>query len=175
MNEEMPVDHAPVDARAVAQDGIIALRDERFQDAHDALLAASAAAPAWADPWAYLSSVQLALGKPLDAQDSIERALELSPDGFASNQKAGELSIRLGQLGLAEDHFLAAVRAATHGSGDQRAAQKCLEHTRRMQSKSIQMSSGSPDTSRMRSWFRMPSRGRRPEQLATVAVEGGRD
>jgi len=165
----------PVDARAVAQDGIIALRQERFQDAQDALLAASAAAPDWADPWAYLSSVQLALGKPREAQVSIERALELSPAGFASNQKAGELSIRLGQLGLAEDHFLAAVRAAGHGSGDQRAAQKCLEHTRRMLSKSIQMSSGSPDTSRMRAWFRMQSRGRRTDQLATAAVEGGRD
>ena len=165
----------PVDARAVAQDGIIALRQERFQDAQDALLAASAAAPDWADPWAYLSSVQLALGKPREAQVSIERALELSPAGFASNQKAGELSIRLGQLGLAEDHFLAAVRAAGHGSGDQRAAQKCLEHTRRMLGKSIQMSSGSPDTSRMRAWFRMPSRGRRTDQLATAAVEGGRD
>lgn len=171
MNEE----GLPVDARAVARDGIIALRQERYQDAHDAFLAASAAASDWAEPWAYLSSAQLALGKPQEAQDSIERALELSPDGFASNQKAGELSLRLGQLGLAEDHFLAAVRAATHGSADQRAATKSLEYTRLMLRKSIQMSSRSPDPSRVRAWFRMPSRGRRREQLGTVAVEGGRD
>ena len=40
-----------------------------------------------------------------------------SPEGFASNQKAGELSIRLGQLDLAEEHFLAAVRAAAQWDG----------------------------------------------------------
>ena len=156
-----------MDARAVAQDGIIALRQERFQDAQDALLAASAAAPDWADPWAYLSSVQLALGKPVSVFPYGDH-----PE-YGHHIGGSDASGIVWKL--AEDHFLAAVRAAGHGSGDQRAAQKCLEHTRRMLSKSIQMSSGSPDTSRMRAWFRMPSRGRRTDQLATAAVEGGRD
>ncbi len=177
MNEEVPVDptHVPVDAVTAAREGLVAIRHERYPEALALLQAASTAAPDWAVPVAYASSVLVALGRPVDAQDSIERALELSPDGFASNQKAGELCIRLGQLELAEDHFLAAVRAAANGSDDQRAAQKSLEYTREHLRKSITLGSRLPDLGRFRAWFRMPSRGRRPERLVAATVEVSRD
>ena len=93
------------------------------------------------------SSVQLALGEPHEAQDSIERALELSPDGLrVEPEGGGAVPSAWVSSDLAEDRFLAAVRAAANGSGDQRAAQKSLEHTRRMQRKSIRLGSRLPDT-----------------------------
>jgi hypothetical protein len=79
----------------------------------------------------------LALGRPLDAQADIAKALELDPKSFAVNQKAGELSLRLGVLDTAADQFLAAVRAARPGSPDELAAASALALVRKRQRSSI--------------------------------------
>ena len=165
-------EEVPLEALTSMREGLVAVRHERFPDALALFQAATEAAPDWAEPYAYRSSVEVMLGRPHDALSSVERALELSPDGFASNQKAGELSIRLGQLDLAEERFLAAVRAAANGSADQRAAQKSLEYTRNQLKKSIRIGTSLPDLSRIGGWFRLPSRGRRTEQLVAVEVVG---
>ena len=117
--------------------GLLGLRREQWQDAITQLDLAVGLDPDLAVAHAYRSSALIATGRPVEAQAAIDRALELEPDGFAANLKAGELSIRLGQLPLAEERLLAAVRAAVPASADERAASETLMLVRKKMRGSI--------------------------------------
>jgi tetratricopeptide (TPR) repeat protein len=117
--------------------GLDALRREEWDIALSALSAAVAADPQLAVGHAYLSGALLALGRPLEAQDAVEVALRLDPDGFASLLKAGELAMRLGDLDRAEIDFLAALRAAAPGSPESIVARRWLVLTRERDRRSI--------------------------------------
>ncbi len=117
--------------------GVIQLRREEWQTAIAELDRAVALEPEFAVAHAYRSSALLAIGRPADAQAAVDRALELEPNGFAANMKSGELAIRFGQLPLAEQRLLAAVRAATPASADERAATEMLTMVRTKLRKSI--------------------------------------
>ena len=130
--------------------GLIALRREEWIDACSRLEAATAAAPDWATAHAYLSAAHMALARVDDATDSIDRALTLAPDGFATRMKAGELTFRLGDLVTAQTHFLAAVRAAVPASADEFAALAALAQTRKGIRKGIAHGSSLPGLPRWR-------------------------
>ncbi len=89
------------------------------------------------DALAYLSSVVWRLEDPVAAIDMADRALELGPARFAPNQKGAEISWRLGLLEKAESQFLAALRASEPGSGEAKAAERCLREVRKRQARGI--------------------------------------
>jgi tetratricopeptide (TPR) repeat protein len=130
--------------------GLIALRREEWTIACTRLEAAVAAAPEWAAAHAYLSGAYMAVGRADEAMDSVDRALALEPDGFAPRMKAGELTLRLGDLVTAQSHFLAAVRAAVPASADEFAAHAALVITRRGIRKGISHASSLPRLPRWR-------------------------
>jgi tetratricopeptide (TPR) repeat protein len=119
------------------RDALLLLRRELFPEALDALDAALVADPDSAELHAYRSATLLALGRPVDAQVAAGLALSLDPDGFAANQKGGELSLRMGDLDTAANQFLSAVRAARPGSADEKAAAVSLAAVRARQHASI--------------------------------------
>lgn len=129
--EAMAADRESERARALLRTGLVHLRREEFSDGLAAIDAAIDARPEMADAHAYRSSALMALSRPLEAQDEVEIALALDPNAFAPQQKAGEMSLRLGDMSAAADHFLAAVRAARPGSPDEAAAQAGLVLARR--------------------------------------------
>ena len=117
--------------------GLKAMLHERLDEAKECLEALTtpealeAREPLALDALAYLSSVRWSLGNATAAIDTAEHALELGPERFAANQKAGEMSLRLGNMELAETRFLTALRACEPGTGDAKAAEACLHETRR--------------------------------------------
>jgi tetratricopeptide (TPR) repeat protein len=113
----------------VAQ-ALLALRHEEFETGAALLRERVAAHPDDADAWAYLTGALLALGRPEEARDASDRALELDPDGFAPRLKAAELALRLGDVAGAERMALGAVRAAVPGSTAERAARSLLIEAR---------------------------------------------
>lgn len=139
----------PSPAAELLRQGLLALRREEFPRALEEFETALAVDPMAADVYAYRSGAMLALGRPLDAQADVARALELDSTSFAVNQKAGELSLRLGDLQSAADYFLAAVRAARPGSGDQHAATAALGMARLRQKTSISHHARLPGRARL--------------------------
>jgi tetratricopeptide (TPR) repeat protein len=127
----------PVTSSPPLRDALLLLRREHFPEALESLDAALARDPGNADIHAYRSAALLALGRPIDAQAEAELAMSLEPDGFAANQKGGELSFRMGLLDAAADQFLAAVRAARPGSADEVAAAFSLAQVRKRQRSAI--------------------------------------
>jgi tetratricopeptide (TPR) repeat protein len=117
--------------------GLIHLRREQLPEGLAALDAALAIDPDLADAHAYRSAALVALGRPEEAREASARALELRPDDFGPRMKAGELALRLGHLSLANEHFLAAVRAAVPGSPDEAAAKAALIFARKREGQSI--------------------------------------
>lgn len=111
-----------------ARDQLSSLATDDALDARDSIAI---------DALAYLSSVVWTLNDPVRAIDMIDCALELGPDRFAPNQKGGEISWRLGLLEKAESQFLAALRASEPGSGDSKAAERCLREVRKRQAQGI--------------------------------------
>ena len=124
-----PSDDAETPAQQMRR-GLVELRHEHWADAHATLAALVRREPEWADAHAYLSGAQIAIGQYNEAIDSVARALELDPDGFGPNLKAGELGLRLGHQQAAETHLLAAVRASLPASADESAAKALLTLTR---------------------------------------------
>lgn len=118
--------------------GLDALRREEFGEAVERLEAAELLGSAEGNVPAYLSSAYLATGQPLEAQAAVERALALDPDGFAPQLKAGELSLRLGNLSNAEREFLGALRVADPGTPEMAAARRWLAITRERQRHSVE-------------------------------------
>jgi tetratricopeptide (TPR) repeat protein len=102
------------------------LAREEYVEGRDALLALVAARPDDATAWAYLSGAHLALAQADAAQVASARALELDPGGFAPLLKAGELSLRLGDLHAAEARFVAALRSVEPASSEAAAARRAL-------------------------------------------------
>ena len=149
-------------AAEMLRQGLLALRREEFTKALEDFETALALDPNSADVYAYRSGAMLALGRPLDAQADVARALELDPGSFAVNQKAGELSLRLGDLQSAADYFLTAVRTARPGSGDQHAATAALGVARLRQKTSISHNARLPSKARLAAGLT----GRSPRWLA---------
>jgi tetratricopeptide (TPR) repeat protein len=131
--------------RAALAAGLNALRREEFADAIAHLEAAEREASADPAAPAYLSGAFLALGRPDEAAAAVERALALEPDGFAPRLKAGELALRLGDLGRAEADFLAAVRSAAPGSPELAVARQWLAISRQRLRRSISRGALLPD------------------------------
>jgi tetratricopeptide (TPR) repeat protein len=102
------------------------LAREEWSEGRDGLLALVASEPDNADAWAYLAGAHLALADVDGAQAASARALDLAPDSFAPQMKAGELSFRLGDLHTAEDRFLAAMRTVEPGTPEAAAAKHAL-------------------------------------------------
>lgn len=144
------MEHAAETTSEALARGLIFLRHERWEEANLALEAVCAAEPGWADAWAYLSGARLALGQPEAAITASERALELDRTGFAPQMKAGELRARLGDVGAAEKHFLAAVRAARPASADEVAAKRVLSMARTQLRRGIGHSAELPSMARWR-------------------------
>jgi hypothetical protein len=123
--------------------GLRAMTHERVEDAQSLLRAVAteealtAGDPIAIDALAYLSSVVWKLGDPVTAIDLSDRALELGPDRFATNQKAGEMAVRLGLLDKAESRFLAALRASEPGTPEAKVAEKCLLEARKRTARGI--------------------------------------
>jgi tetratricopeptide (TPR) repeat protein len=130
--------------------------------------AIGAAEPLAVDALAYLSSVRWSLGDIEGARDASDRALELGPERFAPNQKAGEMALRLGDLERAADLFLAAVRASEPGTADSKAAEISLREARRRVSHSIRHEAKAP---RMSGWLARMVAGRRHDREATRPAE----
>jgi Flp pilus assembly protein TadD len=136
---EASMDNEPIEdqsAHAFSR-GLTALRHEEFEAAIRLLEEATRLAPTDASAVAYLSSAYLAVGRPAEASAAVDRALLLDPDGFAPRLKAGELHLRLGDLGSAERQLLAAVRAANPGSPELVVARRWLAITRERLRQSI--------------------------------------
>jgi tetratricopeptide (TPR) repeat protein len=125
------------------RDGLRAMVHERLEDARDYLRAIATEEALGSgdliaiDSLAFLSSVTWSLGDPISAVGMAERALELAPERFATNQKAGEMSMRLGHLDKAEARFLAALRASEPGTSDARSAEACLREARKRTARGI--------------------------------------
>lgn len=136
--------------------GLKAMTYERLDEARDHLEALAtpelleALDPLAIDALAYLSSVRWSLGHAEDAIDAAERALELGPTRFAANQKAGEMSVRLGNLDSAETRFLTALRACEPGTADAKAAELSLREVRRRTAKGIRHEAKGP---RLTGWL----------------------
>ena len=130
--------------------GLVELRHEHWADAHATLAALVRREPDWADAHAYLSGAQIAVGQYDEAIDSVARALELDPEGFGPNLKAGELGLRLGHQESAETHLLAAVRASVPASNDESAAKALLTLTRKKRRAGIARSASLPSLGRWR-------------------------
>jgi tetratricopeptide (TPR) repeat protein len=111
--------------------GLRALAHERIDLAIEQLSLAVAGSPDDPAIHAFLASAMFAAARPDDATDAIARALELGPDDYWPNQKAGELRLRLGDPVAAADHFLVALRSAEPGTPDATAAQLALVRARR--------------------------------------------
>ena len=117
--------------------GLDALRHEDFDRAVERLERAEALGKAEGNVPAYLSGAYLAMGRPIDAQAAVDRALALDPDGFAPRLKAAELAFRLGDLSRAESEFVAALRATEPGSPEMAAARRWLVITRERRRRSV--------------------------------------
>jgi tetratricopeptide (TPR) repeat protein len=140
--------------------GLDALRHEEFEQAVERLESAEALGSAEGNVPAYLSSAYLATGHPLEAQAAVERALALDPNGFAPQLKAGELSLRLGNLSSAEREFVAALRAADPGTPEMTAARRWLAITRERRRRSVDRRALLP---RMPALLRLPRLRRQPQ------------
>jgi Tfp pilus assembly protein PilF len=109
------------------------------------------------DAHAYLGCTLLAVGEVASGMEETETALRLSPDGFASNLKAGELALRLGDPTSAEARFLKALRAVAPGTADAAATKALLAEARRRARASIPHEVSLPSR-RWPRWFRRAGR-----------------
>jgi tetratricopeptide (TPR) repeat protein len=156
-----PLNKPSLPALAAALD---ALRIEEFETGCRLLSERIEGRPDDAESWAYLTGALLALGRPLEAQEASERALAADQDGFAPNLKAAELALRLGVPARAEQHGLAALRAARPGSRDGAAARAVLAEARGRMRRGVDRRA------------ELPSRLRRPDLLAGGrAIRGALD
>lgn len=157
--------------------GLRAMLYERFEEARQHLEAAAAPElldagdPTAIDALAYLSSVRWALADVAGAQDDSERALALAPERFATNQKAGEMALRLGDLDTAATYFLTALRASEPGTPDAKAAETSLREARSRVAKGIRHEARLPH---MAGWMaRLVPRRRKERQPAGGSVTAG--
>ena len=93
--------------------------------------------PRNADARALLGTALVAGGDVRDGVALVERAAIDAPDRFLPRLKAGEMSIRIGDLQAAEEHVLAALRVAAPGSRDAEATRTLLANVRARSRKAI--------------------------------------
>jgi len=112
-------------------DGMRALAQERIDLAVERLSLATAEAPDDAMVHAFLASALFAASRPDASAREIDRSIELGPEEYWPNLKAGELRLRLGDAATAVEHYLVALRAAEPGTPDGNAARLGLVRARR--------------------------------------------
>jgi tetratricopeptide (TPR) repeat protein len=135
------------------------LAHEEFEAGRTHLVALVDDAPDWAEAWALLGGANLALSDIEAATDASERALALAPERFLPCLKAGELSMRLGDLERAEALFLAALRDTEPDSADAAAAKRALVLVRTAQPAGIAHRARLPAAPRLRRLLPRPLRG----------------
>ncbi len=136
--------HRSEEVRTLLNHGLRDLTHERVSEALISFQAAVALSPDDADAHAFLAVCLFAVARPDDAENAIERALALAPDGFWPNLKAGELRDRVGDLDAAQVRFLRALRAVEPGTRESAAAAKALAMVRTQTAKSIRLGSVLP-------------------------------
>ena len=132
------------DAPAAFKAGLAAMWQEDLPLAAAYLRAVVELEPENAAAHAYLGSVLFASGSVADGMLASEYALQLDPDGFAPQIKAGEMVLRLGDLDRAADLFLGAMRAARPGSREAIAAKAARTTALRAAGRSIRHGSVLP-------------------------------
>jgi tetratricopeptide (TPR) repeat protein len=154
--------------------GLRAMTHEHPEDARSYLAAVAtpealaSGEPLAIDALAYLSSVRWSLADVDGAMEAADEALELGPERFAPNQKAGEMALRLGDLERAADLFLAAVRATEPGTADSKAAEISLREARRRVGNGIRHEARTP---RLTGWLsRVVPRRRRNQTPGSVTA-----
>jgi len=88
------------------EEGMRALAQERIDLAVERLSLATAEAPDDAMVHAFLASALFAAARPDASARAIDRSIELGPEEYWPNLKAGELRLRLGDATTAVEHFL---------------------------------------------------------------------
>jgi tetratricopeptide (TPR) repeat protein len=118
-------------------EGLRLLTHERVGPAIEAFERAVADDPDDATAYAFLAAARFAGSEPDAAEVAIARSLELDPEGYWPNLKAGELRLRLGADDDAKAHFLRALRAVEPGTRESEAAARALARTRTSVARSI--------------------------------------
>ena len=95
------------DQSARYRTSLIALAREQVDDAEPVLRALVTEPPDEPDALAFLATAWYAQGRIEEALEGLERALILGPDRFVPHLKAGEMSLRLGDLDAAANQFRA--------------------------------------------------------------------
>ena len=144
-------------ARQAANRGLRFLTHERVKEAIEALRESTTLVPDDPDVHAFLAAALFADADHEGATRHGERSLELAPDGYWPNLKAGELAERLGDLAAAEGYLLVALRAVEPGTPESVAAASALVRIRKQLAKSIDHRAAMP-----RVPFRLRRRGRAP-------------
>ena len=147
--------------------GLIALAREEIDDAETTLAALAVEVPDDADVQAFLATAMWSQGRIEEAIEAMSLALELGPERFAPNIKAGELDLRLGDLDAALVHFKQALKVAEHGSRDAAAARTLLGETRQRAGRSIGRQASFPR------WHRPAFMKRQVDRLLITPVEDG--
>lgn len=177
----IPSKSPPIQANASARSqtdllnaALKAMLYERPEEARECLEALAspealeAREPLAVDGLAYLSSVRWSIGDVAGAMDASDRALELGPERFAPNQKAGEMALRLGDMEKAAELFLTALRASEPGTADAKAAEASLRETRRRVTRGIRHEAKAP---RLTGWLsRFVSRRRGDQSSGSVTA-----
>jgi Flp pilus assembly protein TadD len=125
------------DTVATINDGLRLLTHERIEPAIEAFRGAIKADPRDPRAHAFLAAACFAVGRSDEASQAIATSLELDPDGYWPNLKAGELRFRLGDLDAAHAYHLVALRAAEPGTRESEVAAAGLVRIRKAQTRSI--------------------------------------
>ena len=91
------------------EDAVLAMQNQRFDDAEILLLELTAREPELSGPWANLGTVYLALDDPPAARVAFQRAVEINPDNCAAYNEMGVMSRQSGDFITAEANYLACV------------------------------------------------------------------
>ena len=91
------------------EDAVLAMQNQRFDDAEIVLRELTAREPKLSGPWANLGTVYLALDDPPAARVAFQRAVEINPDNCAAYNEMGVMSRQSGDFITAEANYLACV------------------------------------------------------------------
>ncbi len=94
--------------------GLALQAQQKFEDSVEALQQALAIKPDFVAAWDALAQVQQDMGQPAACEESLRRAVALSPKNLRRQQRLGDAAINNGHLDVAEQAFRTAVREGRH-------------------------------------------------------------